>query len=462
MVSHTADGATDPEARTGHRPEWSFETRQIHAGSAPDPTTGARIVPIFQTGSYVFDDVDHAARVFGLEQPGYIYSRVQNPTSEALEKRLADLEGALEAVVFASGQAAITTSLLNVCGTGSHVVASAALHGGSYNLLRYTLPSYGIETTFVDDPDDMDAWRAAIRPTTRIVFGETVGNPRSNLLDIPAIADIAHTAGVPLMIDNTALTPYLLRPLEHGADLVVHSTSKYLSGHGTLIGGVLLDGGSFDFGAAPERFPEFNDPDASFHGLRYWPTYGPGAFAKRLRTRLMRDMGPTAAPMNSFLVLQGVETLSLRMARHADSALQLAAWLESRPEVSAVHYPGLPSSPWHGLSRRLAPRGAGGVVAFDLAGGMEAGARFVDALELISHLANLGDVRTLVVHPASTTHYQLTDEQKLAAGVTPGLIRLSVGLEAVEDLKADLAAGLRAAGTGTAEEPQAVPVGRAV
>ncbi|MEU9050265.1 PLP-dependent transferase [Streptomyces sp. NPDC048384] len=447
MASTTSEGAARTQAEAQPRPEWSFETRQIHAGSAPDPTTGARVVPIYQTGSYVFDDVDHAARIFGLEQPGYIYSRVQNPTSEALESRLADLEGALEAVVFASGQAAITTSLLNICGTGSHVVASAALHGGSYNLLRYTLPSYGIETTFVDDPDDLDAWRAAIGPHTRIVFGETVGNPRNNLLDIPAIAEVAHAAGVPLMIDNTALTPYLLRPLEHGADLVVHSTSKYLSGHGTLIGGVLLDGGSFDFGADPGRFPEFNEPDASFHGLRFWPQYGPGAFARRLRTRLMRDMGPTAAPMNSFLVLQGVETLSLRMARHAETALELAAWLEGRPEVSAVHYPGLPSSPWYELSGKLTPRGAGGVVAFDLAGGMAAGARFVDALELISHLANLGDVRTLVVHPASTTHYQLTDEQKRAAGVTPGLIRLSVGLEGVHDLKADLTAGLAAAGS---------------
>jgi O-acetylhomoserine (thiol)-lyase len=420
----------------------SFETRQIHAGSRPDPVTGSRVTPIHQTSSYVFRDAAHAASVFALEEPGLIYSRVQNPTSQALEERLASLEGALEAVVFASGQAAITTSFLNVLGAGGHVVASAALHGGSYNLLRYTLPQYGIATTFIDDPDDLTAWAAAIRPQTRVVFGETVGNPKNNLLDVEGIARVAHDAGVPLLIDNTSLTPFLFRPLEHGADLVIHSTSKYLSGHGTLIGGVLLDGGSFDFGALPERFPQFNAPDESFHGLRFWEQYGPGAFAKRLRARLIRDMGPTAAPMTSFLVMQGLETLSLRMERHVANALELAHWLESRPEVAAVHYPGLESSPWHALADKYLPRGAGAVLAFELHGGLAAGTRFIDALELISHLANLGDVRTLAIHPGSTTHYQLTDAEKVAAGVTAGMIRLSVGLEGVEDLKADLGRAL--------------------
>jgi len=426
---------------------WSFETKQIHAGAGPEPVTGARVVPIYQTNAYVYRDVEHAARLFALEEPGYIYSRVQNPTSEALELRLAALEGALEAVVFASGQAAITASILNLAGTGSHLVSSAALHGGTYNLLRHTMPEYGIETTFIDDPDDMSAWQAAVRPNTKAFLGETIGNPRNNMLDIAAIAEVAHAAGVPLMIDNTSLTPYLLRPLEHGADFVLHSTSKYLSGHGTIIGGVLLDGGSFDFGARPEAYPQFNEPDGSFHGLAFWPQYGPGAFARRLRTRLMRDMGPTAAPMTSFLVMQGLETLSLRMERHVSNALELASWLETQPEVSAVHYPGLPSSPWYKTAEHYLQRGAGGLLAFELAGGLAAGARFVDALTIFSHLANLGDVRSLVVHPASTTHYQLSDEEKAACGVTPGLIRLAIGLEGVEDLRADLAAGLRAAGS---------------
>ncbi|MEV4439434.1 PLP-dependent transferase [Streptomyces sp. NPDC049577] len=427
---------------------WSFETRQIHAGTAPDPTTGARAVPIYQTGSFVFRDTAHAARLFNQEEKGNIYTRIQNPTHEALETRVAALEGAVEAVALGSGHAAVALALLNLAGAGDHVVSSSALYGGTSNLFRHTLPEYGIETTFVDDTDDPDAWRRAIRPNTKAVFGETIGNPRNNLIDVRAVADVAHEAGVPFVLDNTGLTPYLLRPAELGADVVVHSTSKFLSGHGTVIGGIVVDCGTFDFGAHADRFPRFNEPDPSFHGLRFWDEHGPGAYARRLRMRLLRDFGPATTPLTSFLVLQGLETLSLRMARHSESALELARWLQGRPEVTAVHYPGLSSSPWYGTARRMLPRGAGGVVSFELVGGLTAGARFVDELRLISHLANVGDVRSLVIHPASTTHYQLTPEQRLAAGVTPGLIRFSVGLEGTADLKADLEAGLHAAAKG--------------
>ena len=437
----TNETTTDPAGPL----DWTFETQQIHAGNVSESGTGARSVPIYQTGAYAFQDVAHAARLFSLEEPGFIYSRVQNPTNAALESRLTALEGALEAVVFASGQAAITTTILNIARSGDHLVSSAALHGGTYNLLNNTLPDYGITTTFVTDPDDLGAWKDAIRPETKLVLGETVGNPRNNLLDVRAIAEVAHAAGLPLLIDNTALTPFLLRPLEHGADLVVHSTSKYLSGHGSLIGGVLLDGGSFDLGARPEAYPQFNQPDASFHGLVFWKEYGPGAFAKRLRARLMRDMGPTAAPMSSFLTLQGLETLSLRMERHVSNATALAGWLESQPGVKAVYYPGLVSSPWYALAQRYLPKGAGGLFSVDLEGGVEAGSAFVNALELIGHMTNLGDTRTLVSHPASTTHYQLDERERLSAGVTPGLVRVSTGLEGISDLKADIARGLRAA-----------------
>ncbi|MFK4065410.1 O-acetylhomoserine aminocarboxypropyltransferase/cysteine synthase family protein [Streptomyces sp. NPDC029674] len=424
---------------------WSFETRQIHAGTAPDPTTLARAVPIYQTGAFAFQDTAHAARLFTLEEKGNIYSRIQNPTHEALERRIASLEGAVDAVAVASGHAAVALAILNLAGAGDHVVSSATLYGGTYNLLRHLLPEYGIETTFVDDPDDPDSWRRALRPTTKVVFGETVGNPRNNLLDIRAVADVAHAAGVPFVLDNTGLTPYLLRPAEHGVDVVVHSTSKYLSGHGTVIGGVVVDNGTFDFGAHADRFPKYGEPDPSFHGLRFWDEFGPGAYARRLRLRLLRDLGPATTPFTSFLVLQGLETLSLRMERHVSNALELARWLEARPEVSAVHYPGLPSSPWHGLARTYLARGAGGVVSFELAGGREAGARFIDGLELVSHLANIGDVRSLAIHPASTTHYQLTPEQQRAAGVAPGLIRFSTGIEGIEDITSDLATALAAA-----------------
>ncbi|WP_145503586.1 bifunctional o-acetylhomoserine/o-acetylserine sulfhydrylase [Streptomyces sp. CFMR 7] len=439
----------------GHTPEdtdrrepgaaWSFETRQIHAGAAPDPTTGARAVPIYQTSSFVFRDTQHAADVFSLAEPGNIYTRIHNPTQDVLEQRIAALEGGVAAVALASGQAAETLALLTLAGSGDHIVSSPSLYGGTYNLFRHTLPRFGVEVTFVEDPDDLEAWRAAVRPNTKAFFAETLGNPRGDVLDVRAVADTAHAAGVPLIVDNTVPTPYLLRPIEHGADVVVHSATKFLGGHGTTIGGVVVDGGTFDFGAHAERFPDFHEPDPSYHGLRYWPALGPGAFAIKLRVQLLRDLGPALSPHSAFLLLQGVETLSLRLERHTSNALELARWLEQRDEVETVHYAGLPSSRWYERGQSYLPRGAGAVLSFELKGGAEAGKRFVDAVELFSHLANIGDVRSLIIHPASTTHSQLTEEQLLLTGATPGLVRLSVGLENVDDLKADLDAGFRAA-----------------
>ncbi|MFJ3747215.1 bifunctional o-acetylhomoserine/o-acetylserine sulfhydrylase [Streptomyces albidoflavus] len=426
-------------------PAWSFETRQIHAGAVPDPATGARAVPIYQTTSFVFDDTRHAAGLFSLAEPGNIYTRIHNPTQDVLEQRVAALEGGVAAVALASGQAAETLALLTLAGAGDHLVSSTSLYGGTYNLLRHTLPRLGIEVTFVDDPDDLDAWRAAIRPTTKAVFAESLGNPRGNVLDIRGVADVAHEAGVPLVVDNTVPTPYLLRPAEHGADIVVHSATKFLGGHGTTLGGVVVDAGSFDFGAHPERFPDFTEPDPSYHGLRYWPDLGPGAFAVKLRVQLLRDLGPALSPHSAFLLLQGIETLSLRLERHTANALALAEWLQARDEVAVVHHPGLPSSPWYEAGQRYLPRGAGAVVSFELRDGVEAGKRFVDAVSLFSHLANIGDVRSLIIHPASTTHSQLDEEQLAATGTAPGLVRLSVGLEHLDDLKADLETGFRAA-----------------
>jgi O-acetylhomoserine (thiol)-lyase len=423
---------------------WSFETRQVHAGAVADPTTGARAVPIYQTSSYVFRDTQHAANLFSLAEPGNIYTRIMNPTTDVAERRIAALEGGVAAVALSSGQAAETLTVLNLAGAGDHVVSSASLYGGTYNLFRYTLPRLGIEVSLVD-PDDLAAWRAAVRPNTKLFFGESVGNPRGNVLDIAGVAAVAHQAGVPLAVDNTIPTPYLLRPLEHGADIVVHSATKFLSGHGTLVAGVVVDGGGFDFGAHPERFPGLVEPDPTYHGLRYWPDLGPGAFAAKLRVQLLRDIGPAIAPMNAFLLLQGLETLSLRMRRHVDNAQALAQWLAGRDEVETVHYAGLPTSPWYPAARRYLPDGPGAVLAFELRGGVEAGRRFVDGLSLFSHLANIGDVRSLVIHPASTTHAQLSPDEQLETGTTPGLVRLSVGIEGLADLEADLEAGFRAA-----------------
>ncbi|WP_433265104.1 bifunctional o-acetylhomoserine/o-acetylserine sulfhydrylase [Actinosynnema sp. CS-041913] len=423
---------------------WSFETKQVHSGASPDPATGARATPIYQTTSYVFRDTAHGAALFSLAEAGNIYTRINNPTQDVLEQRVAALEGGVAAVAFASGQAAETATVLNLARAGDHLVSSASLYGGTYNLFHYTLPKLGIEVSFVDDPDDLEAWRAAVRPNTKLFFAESLANPRSNVLDVEAVAEVAHAAGVPLVVDNTVPTPYLLRPLEHGADIVVHSATKYLGGHGSAIAGVVVDGGTFDFGDA-EKFPDFNEPDPSYHGLQYWPVLGNGAFAAKLRVQGLRDTGAAIAPFTSFLILQGIETLSLRIDKHVANARALAEWLEARDEVEKVHYAGLPSSPWHSLAQKYLPLGAGAVVSIELRGGAEAGRAFVDGVELFSQLANIGDVRSLIVHPASTTHSQLTPEEQAIAGVTPGLVRLSVGIEGVEDLKADLEAGFRAA-----------------
>ncbi|MFD9010103.1 bifunctional o-acetylhomoserine/o-acetylserine sulfhydrylase [Streptomyces sp. NPDC059552] len=441
----TAGHTPESEPTGSATPAWSFETKQLHAGTAPDPATGARAVPIYQTTSFVFRDTQHASDLFSLAEPGNIYTRIHNPTQDALEQRIAALEGGVAAVALASGQAAETLAILNLASAGDHIVSSASLYGGTYNLFRHTLPKFGIEVSFVEDPDDLDAWRAAVRPHTKALFAETLGNPRGNVLDVRGVADVAHAAGLPLIVDNTVPTPYLLRPIEHGADVVVHSATKFLGGHGTTLGGVVVDAGTFDFGAHPERFPDFTEPDPSYHGLRYWPALGAGAYAVKLRVQLLRDLGPAIAPHSAFLLLQGVETLSLRLERHSSNAQALAEWLEQRDEVSAVHYPGLPSNRWYEAGRRYLPRGAGAVLSFELRGGVEAGRRFVDGLELFSHLANIGDVRSLVIHPASTTHSQLDEAQLTATGTTPGLVRLSVGIENPADLKADLEAGFRAA-----------------
>ena len=424
---------------------WSFETKQVHAGAAPDPTTGARATPIYQTTAYAFRDTDHAAALFGLAEMGNIYTRIMNPTQDVVEQRVAALEGGVAAVALASGQSATTLAILNIAESGDHIVSSASLYGGTYNLFHYTLPKLGVDVSFVDDPDDLDEWRAAVRPNTKLFFGETVGNPRNNVLDIRAVADAAHEAGVPLLVDNTVPTPYLLRPFEHGADIVVHSATKFLGGHGTAIGGVVVDSGNFPWGEHADRFPGLTTADPSYHGLVYCDAVGPLAYAIKLRVQMLRDLGPAIAPLNSFLIIQGIETLSLRMERHTSNAQALAEWLEGRDEVAKVYYAGLPSSPFHAAAQKYLPRGAGGIVSFDIVGGVAAGKAFVDALELHSHLANIGDVRSLVIHPASTTHSQLSVEEQAATGVTPGLVRLSVGLEGIEDLKADLDAGFRAA-----------------
>lgn len=424
---------------------WSFETKQIHAGAQPDPTTGARATPIYQTTSYVFRDTQHGADLFSLAEPGNIYTRIMNPTQDVLEQRVAALEGGVAALAFASGSAATTAAILNLAGAGDHVVSSPALYGGTYNLFHYTLPKLGVEVTFLSDQDDLESWRAAARPNTKLFFAETLANPGSNVLDVRAVADVAHEVGVPLVVDNTVPTPYLLRPIEHGADVVVHSATKYLGGHGTTVAGVLVDGGTFDFGAHADRFPGFTEPDPSYNGLRYWEALGPGAFAAKARVQWLRDTGAAIAPLNSFLILQGIETLSLRMERHVANAQALAEWLEQRDEVERVYYAGLSSSPHHEAARKYLPKGAGAVLSFELRGGVDAGRAFVDGTELHSQLVNIGDVRSLIVHPASTTHSQLNPDEQLSSGVTPGLVRLAVGIEGVEDLKADLEAGFRAA-----------------
>ena len=439
------EGSDTDSTTAGDRTQaWSFDTKQVHAGAAPDPTTGARATPIYQTTSYVFRDTKHAADLFALAELGNIYTRIMNPTQDVLEQRVAALEGGVAAVAFASGQAAQTTALLNILQAGDHFVSSASLYGGTYNLFHHTLPKLGIEVSFVDDPDDLAAWAAAVRPNTKAFYAETVGNPRNNVLDVRGVADTAHAAGVPLLVDNTVPTPYLLRPIEHGADIVIHSATKFLGGHGTAVAGIVVDGGTFDWTKEPSRFPGFNEPDPSYHGLTFGPALGAVAFVIKLRVQGLRDIGAAIAPQNAFLIIQGIETLSLRMAKHVQNAQAVAEWLAERDEVGVVHYAGLPSSRWYAAGQRYLPLGAGAVVAFELRGGLEAGKTFVESLELFSHLANIGDVRSLVIHPSSTTHAQLSDVEQRASGVTPGLVRLSVGIEGIEDLLADLDAGLRA------------------
>ena len=432
--------------------DWSFETKQIHAGQSPDSQTNARALPIYQTTSYTFDSTEHAANLFGLKEFGNIYTRIMNPTQAAVEDRIAALEGGVAALLVSSGQAAETLALLNIAEAGDHIVASPSLYGGTYNLLHYTFPKLGIEVTFVEDPDDLEQWRAASRPNTKAFFAETISNPKNDILDIEGVSTVAHEVGVPLVVDNTVATPYLIRPIEWGADIVVHSATKYLGGHGSAIAGVIVDSGKFDFAADPERFPNYNQPDPSYHGLVYARDLGVGsalganlAFILKARVQLLRDLGAAVSPFNAFLIAQGLETLSLRVERHVQNAQRVAEWLQARDEVLSVNYAGLPSSPWYERGQKYAPKGTGGVLAFEIQGGIEAGKRFVEGLELHSHVANIGDVRSLVIHPASTTHSQLTPEEQANTGVTPGLVRLSVGIEGIEDILADLDAGFRAA-----------------
>ncbi|MCC3283868.1 MULTISPECIES: bifunctional o-acetylhomoserine/o-acetylserine sulfhydrylase [Arthrobacter] len=431
---------------------WSFETRQIHAGQEPDATTGARALPIYQTTSFVFPSAEAAANRFALAELAPIYTRIGNPTQEAVENRIASLEGGVGALLLASGQAAETYAILNLAQAGDHIVASPSLYGGTYNLFKHTLKKFGIDVTFVADPDNLDQWREAVQPNTKAFFGEVVSNPRQDVLDLEGLSAVAHEAGIPLIVDNTLSTPYLIRPIEWGADIVVHSATKYLGGHGTAMAGVIVDSGNFDFAADPEKFPGFNTPDESYNGLVYARDLGVNgalganlAFILKARVQLLRDLGSAVSPFNAFLIGQGLETLSLRLERHVENAVAVAEWLEAHDDVLSVAYAGLESSPWYERGRKYGPRGTGAIVSFEIDGGVEAGKRFVDALQLHSHVANVGDVRSLVIHPASTTHSQLGAEAQAAAGVSPGLVRLSVGLEHVDDIIADLDAGFRAA-----------------
>lgn len=425
---------------------WGFETKQVHAGAQPDPTTNARAVPIYQTTAYTFNNTDHAANLFALAEFGNIYTRLQNPTQGVVEERVAALEGGTAALLLASGQSATTFAILNIAQAGDHFVSSSSIYGGTYNLFEHTLKKLGIEVTFVEDQDDADEWRRAVRPNTKAFFAESIGNPRINILDIQKVADVAHEAGVPLIVDNTVASPYLIRPLEHGADIVLHSATKFLGGHGTAMGGIIVDGGKFPWSQHAERFPGLTEPDPSYHGVSYTGALGDGiAYVIKARVQLLRDIGAAVSPHNAWLLIQGIETLSLRMERHTQNAQLVAEWLEGLDDVASVAFAGLPSSPWYEAANKYAPKGAGAVLSFELKGGVEAGKAFVNNLELFSHVANIGDVRSLVIHPASTTHSQLTPEQQLAAGVTPGLVRLSLGIESIEDIKTDLEAGFAAA-----------------
>jgi O-acetylhomoserine (thiol)-lyase len=429
-----------------------FETRQIHAGQEPDPATGARAVPVYRTTSYVFRDAQHAQNLFALAEIGNIYTRIMNPTQGVLEARLSSLEGGITtavglpgALAVSSGQSAELLAILTLAEAGSHIVASPSLYGGTYNLFHYTLPKMGIEVTFVDDPDNLDQWKAAARPNTKAFYGEVLANPRNNVLDIEGISKVAHEVGVPLIVDNTVPTPYLIRPLEWGADIVVHSLTKFIGGHGTSIGGAIIDGGTFDF-SQNDRFPNFTEPDPSYHGLAYWPALGAGSYIIKARVQMLRDLGMATTPDNAFNFLQGLETLSLRMERHWANAQKVGEFLAKHPQVEEVFYAGLKTSKWHDRAVKYGKgKGFGSVLAFNIKGGVEAGQKFVAGLKLHSHVANIGDVRSLVIHPASTTHSQLTPDEQKSTGVFPGLVRLSVGLETIDDILADLEAGFAAA-----------------
>lgn len=425
-------------------PEYAgLDTLALHAGAQPDPTTGARATPIYQTASFTFPDSDYAASLFNLERTGHVYSRLSNPTNAVLEERIAALEGAVGAIATASGQAALHLAITTLMGAGSHIVAASALYGGTHNLLAYTLPRFGIETTFVDTRDP-EAFRAAIKDNTRLVFAETVGNPGLDVLDIPAVSAIAHEAGLPLMVDSTFTTPYLLQPLAWGADLIVHSATKFLSGHGIVIGGLLVDGGKFDWDASG-KFPTLSEPYAGFHNLVFTEEFGPAAFIARARKEGLRDFGACMSPTTAFHILQGIETLGLRMQRHVDNTREVVQFLQQHAAVESVAYPELDGHPDQALAAKLLPKGCGAVFSFELKGGRQAGIAFVDALNLFSHLANVGDAKSLVIHPASTTHHRMDEAALKAGGISAGTIRLSVGVEQVSDLITDLKLGLRAA-----------------
>lgn len=422
---------------------FNLDTLALHAGQQPDSQTGARATPIYQTASYVFRDTDHAASIFNIERTGHVYSRISNPTNAVLEERIAALEGGVGAIATASGQAAIHLAIVTLMDAGSHIVSSQSLYGGTHNLMAYTLPRFGIETTFVD-PRDMDAFRGAIRPNTRLIFGETLGNPGLEVLDIPKLSQIAHEAGLPLMIDSTFTTPYLCRPLDLGADIIAHSATKFLSGHGVVIGGLLVDGGVFDWEASG-KFPTLTEPYDGFHDLDFVEEFGPAAFITRARKEGARDFGACMAPMTAFLILQGIETLPLRMQRHVDNTRRLVEFLNTHDAVDWVVYPELPDHPDAELAKRLLPKGCGAVFSFGVKGGRAAGQRFIERLELVSHLANVGDAKSLVIHPASTTHHRMDAAALKAAGITEGLVRISVGIEDIDDLIQDVGRGLKAA-----------------
>ena len=431
---------------------YSFETEQIHAGQVPDPTTGARALPLYQTTAYQFRDTKHAADLFGLAELGNIYTRIMNPTQDTLEQRIAALEGGVAALLLASGSAATTFAVLNVAEAGDHIVSSPSLYGGTYNLFHYTLPKFGIEVTFVDNPDDPESWRKAVKPNTKAFFGETIANPKNDLLDIETVAKIAHENNVPLIVDNTVATPYLIRPIEWGADVVVHSATKFLSGHGNAVVGAIVDSGKFDYAKYPEKFKNFNQPDPSYNGIIYAQALGVGSafganlsYIFKIRLTLLRDIGAAVSPFNAWLLAQGLETLSLRIERHVENAKAVAAFLEKHPQVSSVNYASLTTSKWNKLATKYSPKGSGSVLSFEIKGGIESGKKFIEALNLHSHVANIGDVRSLAIHPASTTHSQLSPAEQLTAGVTPGLVRLSVGIENIKDIQADLEKAFAAA-----------------